>query len=567
MILFTVEQLELIRRLRSTGISPAQVAEAFRQLEQVDNSLDQPPPPPPPPAQPSSLLSSLMTTIDAQQPQPDSPSPMLLQALQAQPPVPVTISASPPEVSTSPERLSVQTVPAASAASEPTTSRTPDASINVSEAAAIPCTAPPATLPRYENNAGGRPIRSLRTPMKEITTLDRPEELDEFMEQGEEACIADMKQFITQYSLRQTTVAMMTGVSQPYISKLLNGNHRELSLRCRKNIYCWYLNCRRHPHKLSVFFADPATRLETNGDGELVPQRRERYVFRPILIKILEGFFTQSPFPDLNKRVEIATACNQVLQIEKRGVGLMPKEVVSPQVVANWFANKRKELRRRSQEANEQAAAVAGSATSSQPHTPGHTGTEEATSSGVGSTPSPVMEEAETMDQTDVETRPLDVMTLAARLGIAFPQLAAATATTIADSSSVDTTYSQTLPIATLASHLLAASQNFAAPFGSGASDGTGGETQATTGATAAGAAEQLTMATLASQLLPTTTPSTLSLIAPGLQMLNNQLPVLNELCKTEQQQLDTATEHNLLSMTYDQLHPSAPLLKTEPME
>lgn len=28
----------------------------------------------------------------------------------------------------------------------------------------------------------------------------------------------------------------------------------------------------------------------------------------------------------------------------------MPKEVVSPQVVANWFANKRKELRRRSNE-------------------------------------------------------------------------------------------------------------------------------------------------------------------------------------------------------------------------
>ncbi|KHJ78411.1 homeobox domain protein, partial [Oesophagostomum dentatum] len=127
-----------------------------------------------------------------------------------------------------------------------------------------------------------------------------------------------------------------------------------------------------------VFFADPATRLETNGDGELVPQRRERYVFRPILIKILEGFFAQSPFPDLNKRVEIATTCNQVLQIEKRGVGLMPKEVVSPQVVANWFANKRKELRRRSQEASEQAAAVAGT-NNSQPTTPAHAVSEEAT--------------------------------------------------------------------------------------------------------------------------------------------------------------------------------------------
>lgn len=35
------------------------------------------------------------------------------------------------------------------------------------------------------------------------------------------------------------------------------------------------------------------------------------------------------------------------------GMGLMPKEIVSPQVVANWFANKRKELRRRSDASNE----------------------------------------------------------------------------------------------------------------------------------------------------------------------------------------------------------------------
>ncbi|PIO69963.1 homeobox domain protein [Teladorsagia circumcincta] len=318
--------------------------------------------------------------------------------------------------------------------------------------------------------------------------------------------------------------------------------------------------CEAPPSVGAVFFADPATRLETNGDGELVPQRRERYVFRPILIKVLEGFFTQSPFPDLHKRVEIATACNQVLQIEKRGVGLMPKEVVSPQVVANWFANKRKELRRRSQEASEQTTAVAGPASGSQPHTPGQAGTEEATSSGVGSTPSPIMEEAETMDQTEVETRPLDVMALAARLGIAFPQLAAAAATSTADTSSGETPYSQALPIATLASHLLAASQNLTAPFSGGSANSTSSESQ-TTPATAATEASQLAMASLASQLLPTTTPSSLSLIAPGFQMLNTQLPVLNELCNNEQQQLDTPSEHNLLSMTYDQLHPPATLI------
>lgn len=30
----------------------------------------------------------------------------------------------------------------------------------------------------------------------------------------------------------------------------------------------------------------------------------------------------------------------------------MPKEVVTPQVIANWFANKRKEMRRKSNEEN-----------------------------------------------------------------------------------------------------------------------------------------------------------------------------------------------------------------------
>lgn len=68
-----------------------------------------------------------------------------------------------------------------------------------------------------------RPIRSQRTPMKDITTLDDPMELEQFMSQGEEGCINDMKQFITQFSLRQTTVAMMTGIffQNLYIQALL----------------------------------------------------------------------------------------------------------------------------------------------------------------------------------------------------------------------------------------------------------------------------------------------------------------------------------------------------------
>uniref|UniRef100_A0A914ZAA8 POU-specific atypical domain-containing protein n=1 Tax=Panagrolaimus superbus TaxID=310955 RepID=A0A914ZAA8_9BILA len=196
-----------------------------------------------------------------------------------------------------------------------------------------------SSTPSTSSSSVSRPIRSQRTPMKEITTLDDPTELEDFMQQGEEGCINDMKQFITQFSLRQTTVAMMTGVSQPYISKLLNGNHKELSLRCRKNIYSWYLNCRRHPEKLASFLQDPSTRLETNGDGELIPQRRERYVFRPILIKILETFFVETPFPDYNKRAEIASACNSALQMDKKGIYfyLFPRSSTSTVTDSNTF--------------------------------------------------------------------------------------------------------------------------------------------------------------------------------------------------------------------------------------
>uniref|UniRef100_A0A7E4VDS4 Homeobox domain-containing protein n=1 Tax=Panagrellus redivivus TaxID=6233 RepID=A0A7E4VDS4_PANRE len=369
--LFTVEQLELIRRLRMTGISVEAVLQAFQTLEQMESNLE---------------LSRRNSIALAAMMAPTSTAPKLFsnQGISTPPETwnfgafqnATTVTQnglnSPPSLlqqlskPLSQIQTNIDCTPVSTAANMSSSTSPEDMFANFNQTTPqIPTTS--------TSTSGNRPIRSTRTPMKEITTLDDPSELDEFMVQGEEACIQDMKTFIAQFSLRQTTVAMMTGVSQPYISKLLNGNHRELSLRCRKNIYSWYLNCRRHPEKLHTFIQDPSTRLETNGDGELIPQRRERYVFRPILIKILETFFTESPFPDCNKRAEIASACNTALQMDKKGVSLMPKEVVSPQVVANWFANKRKEMRRRSNEENSLTRAPASveqpTATPS-PHTP-----------------------------------------------------------------------------------------------------------------------------------------------------------------------------------------------------
>lgn len=154
-MLFTIEQLELIKKLQHTGMSSDQLLKAFGELEvpeQLQNN--------------NTIAAALY-------------SPLLVQHLTT-------------PKSETPVKLTVQTVPTP-VKSEPQSSN---------------CSSP-FEHPICSN--APRPIRSQRTPMKEITTLDDPNELEEFMKQGEEACILDMKTFITQYSLRQTTVAMMTG--------------------------------------------------------------------------------------------------------------------------------------------------------------------------------------------------------------------------------------------------------------------------------------------------------------------------------------------------------------------
>uniref|UniRef100_A0A913HT68 Homeobox domain-containing protein n=1 Tax=Strongyloides stercoralis TaxID=6248 RepID=A0A913HT68_STRER len=370
MRLFTVEQLELIRRLRLTGITSDAVIEAFKTLEQFENNLENnrlqqaaiaamlmPGTDismnfnkiPLQNSIGSNLLSSGILTNSNNQSNFDtlSQNPLLFKHL--------SVGGSLTNTNNNNNNNNINSCTNSTSSgkspsliSETNSSSPVSLSKNGEEIIKSTEDYPFSSSPPTSN--GGRPIRSNRTPMREITTLDDPKELEEFIEKGEENCINDMRQFITQLSLRQTTVAQMTGVSQPYISKMLNGNHKELSLRCRKNIYSWYLNMKKHPEKLSSYLSDPLIRLETNTDGELIPQRRERYVFRPILIKILESFFLEAPFPDYAKRMEIAAVCNKALLKEKNGNDLLNKEIVSPQVVANWFANKRKEMKKKTTE-------------------------------------------------------------------------------------------------------------------------------------------------------------------------------------------------------------------------
>ena len=62
-----------------------------------------------------------------------------------------------------------------------------------------------------------------------------------------------------------------------------------------------------------------STAIRQDYDPSSMQPRRERYVFRPILLKLLEEFFHENAYPDLGKRMEVAHACNQALALEKAG--------------------------------------------------------------------------------------------------------------------------------------------------------------------------------------------------------------------------------------------------------
>lgn len=59
----------------------------------------------------------------------------------------------------------------------------------------------------------------------------------------------------------------------------------------------------------------------------------------------MESYFSDNQYPDEAKREEIATACNAVIQ--KPGKKLSDLERVTSLKVYNWFANRRKDIKRR----------------------------------------------------------------------------------------------------------------------------------------------------------------------------------------------------------------------------
>ncbi|XP_064626569.1 homeobox-containing protein 1-like [Lineus longissimus] len=179
-------------------------------------------------------------------------------------------------------------------------------------------------------------------------------ELQNLIKKGDAQIYEDVKEFVTQNSIKQHQVATFCGLSQSYVSRYLRGEYQDISDRSKRAIYRWFLIVKKNPSALAMttncLFANSKLKmLQTQNSCTAEQdyansQRRERFVFRQAHLEVLEKHFKEDNYPSFEKRDEIARECNQVFVVP--GKIMSEREKVNVHTVTNWFANKRKELKK-----------------------------------------------------------------------------------------------------------------------------------------------------------------------------------------------------------------------------
>ncbi|XP_076027685.1 homeobox-containing protein 1 isoform X2 [Genypterus blacodes] len=382
---YTIEQIDLLQRLRLSGMTKPQILHALESLERLDPDHRQP-------------------HCDSQ-PAPSNNAP----ATAAAAPAPSSSSSSSSSLSLA--SATTQTSGLEGAALSPS---------NSYEAS------PP---PLYPPSVGVQ--RSFSYDMMGEEEWDLEEKVEEYMRRDSNLVKEEIKTFLNNRRISQAIVGQVTGISQSYISQWLLQQGLEMSDSKRRAFYRWYLLERNNPglrwsesqHSVSPtprarggdrdgtvagasgglanILPNPNTNLNPNPvwnrqrellmhllpwysaaaaaaqaqsgatlsmrslvkeepdwrtgimaadrsglvGGPLRLRRGSRFTWRKECQSIMESFFIENQYPDEAKREEIANACNSVIQ--KPGCKLSEFERVTALKVYNWFANRRKEMKRR----------------------------------------------------------------------------------------------------------------------------------------------------------------------------------------------------------------------------
>ncbi|XP_069089886.1 homeobox-containing protein 1 isoform X2 [Pleurodeles waltl] len=165
----------------------------------------------------------------------------------------------------------------------------------------------------------------------------------------------EIKAFLANRRISQAVVAQVTGISQSRISHWLLQQGSDLSEQKKRAFYRWYQLEKTNPgatlsmRPAPIPIEDPEWRQTpppvTATSGTFRLRRGSRFTWRKECLAVMESYFNENQYPDEAKREEIANACNAVIQ--KPGKKLSDLERVTSLKVYNWFANRRKEIKRR----------------------------------------------------------------------------------------------------------------------------------------------------------------------------------------------------------------------------
>ncbi|XP_054589768.1 homeobox-containing protein 1 isoform X5 [Nothobranchius furzeri] len=332
---YTIEQIDLLQRLRLSGMTKPQIIHALESLERLDPDHR------PPPCDSHAATSNTATATTAPAPSSSSSSASSLSLASA----------------------TTQTSGLDCATLSPS---------NSYEASPPPLYPPSAVVQR-----------SFSYDMMGEDDWDLEEKVEEYMRRDSNLVKEEIKTFLNNRRISQAIVGQVTGISQSYISQWLLQQGLEMSDSKRRAFYRWYLLERNNPGATlsmrSLVKEEPDWRAGLMAcdragivGGPLRLRRGSRFTWRKECQSIMESFFMENQYPDEAKREEIANACNSVIQ--KPGCKLSEFERVTALKVYNWFANRRKEMKRR---ANIAEAAILESHGIEVPSPSGHSNGEE----------------------------------------------------------------------------------------------------------------------------------------------------------------------------------------------
>ncbi|MBN3292873.1 HMBX1 protein, partial [Polypterus senegalus] len=179
--------------------------------------------------------------------------------------------------------------------------------------------------------------------------------VEDYMRRDSNVVKEEIKVFLNNRRISQAIVGQVTGISQSYISQWLLQQGLEMSDAKKRAFYRWYLLERNRPGATlslrplcGALKEEPEWRTSgspAGGGTSLRMRRGSRFTWRKECLVVMERFFADNQYPDESRREEIAEVCNTV--IEKTGSKLSEFERVTALKVYNWFANRRKEMKRR----------------------------------------------------------------------------------------------------------------------------------------------------------------------------------------------------------------------------